>query len=284
MFLCVHLWFIRRVIIIRMIRVLVSGASGRMGREVVKAVCGDNELQLVGAVDHHNAGRDAGEIAGIETCNVLIQSDLATALRETNAQVAVDFSIPTAVRTNIQTMLDNGVCPVVGTTGLKESDLAEIDAASKAANVPVFIAPNFAIGAVLMMRFAAECAKLFDSAEIIEYHHDKKVDAPSGTAFKTALLMREARETDFVHVGGDEESEGSTAPHSRGGNIGGASIHSVRLAGYLAHQEVIFGMAGQTLSIRHDTITRECYMPGVLMAIKKVQSLQGLTYGLEKIL
>ena len=266
-----------------MIRVLVSGASGRMGREVVKAVAGDNELQLVGAVDHHNVGRDAGESAGIDAQDVLIQSDLAQALRESGAQVAVDFSVPSAVRANIQTMLDCGVCPVVGTTGLGESDLTEIEAASKAANVPVFIAPNFAIGAVLMMRFAAECAKLFDSAEIIEYHHDKKVDAPSGTAFKTALLMREARGTDFVHVGGDEESEGSTAPGSRGGNIGGASIHSVRLAGYLAHQEVIFGMAGQTLSIRHDTITRECYMPGVLLAVKKVQSLSGLTYGLEKI-
>ncbi len=255
-----------------------------MGREVVKAVCGDNELQLVGAVDAHNFGRDSGELAGIDANRVLICQDLARTLRESGAQIAVDFSVPMAVRQNIQTMLDAGVCPVVGTTGLGENDLAKIDAAAKAANVPVFIAPNFAIGAVLMMRFAAECAKLFDSAEIIEYHHDKKVDAPSGTAFKTAMLMREARGRDFVHVGGDEESDGSTAVGSRGGKLGGTAIHSVRLAGYLAHQEVIFGMAGQTLSIRHDTITRECYMPGVLMAIKRVQSLKGLTYGLEKIL
>lgn len=267
-----------------MIQVLVSGASGRMGREVVKAVCGDSSLKLVGAVDHHNVGRDAGELAGTEANRVLVAADLAQNLRESGAHVAVDFSVPNAVRQNIQIMLDCGVCPVVGTTGLGENDLAEIDAAARKANLPVFIAPNFAIGAVLMMRFAAECAKLFDSAEIIEYHHDKKVDAPSGTAFKTALLMRESRGEDFVHIGGDSAQDASTAAGSRGGELGGVAIHSVRLAGYLAHQEVIFGMAGQTLNIRHDTITRECYMPGVLMAIKKVQSLQGLTYGLEKIL
>lgn len=255
-----------------------------MGREVVKAVALDPEVQLAGAVDKHEIGRDAGELAGLGTSGVAVADDLIAELNRVTPDVAVDFSTPDSVRQNIQTMLNAGVCPVVGTTGLKESDLLEIDAASRAAHVPVFIAPNFAIGAVLMMRFAQECSKLFDSAEIIEYHHDKKVDAPSGTAFKTALLMREARGSDFERVGGDLDSDGSTAPHSRGGEIGGTSIHSVRLAGYLAHQEVIFGMAGQTLSIRHDTITRECYMPGVLRAIKAVQGLQGLTYGLEKIL
>ncbi|HEX8833671.1 MAG TPA: 4-hydroxy-tetrahydrodipicolinate reductase [Abditibacteriaceae bacterium] len=267
-----------------MIKVLVSGAAGRMGREVVKAVVGDNETELVGAVDTNLVGTDAGELAGAGKTGVLLAADLATELKRSGAQVAVDFSTPQSVRANVQIMLDAGVAPVVGTTGLGESDLAAIDEASRKAGVPVFIAPNFAIGAVLMMRFAAECSKLFDSAEIIEYHHDKKIDAPSGTAFKTAQMMREARGTDFERIGGDAESEGSTAPHSRGGQIGGASIHSVRLAGYLAHQEVIFGMAGQTLSIRHDTITRECYMPGVLRAVKAVRGLEGLTYGLEKIL
>lgn len=257
-----------------------------MGREVVKAVIGDEETMLVGAVDQYEVGRDAGELAGAGLTRVLVREDLATALRESGAQVAVDFSIPSAVRGNIQTMLDCGVAPVVGTTGLGENDLREIDEASRAAGVPVFIAPNFAIGAVLMMRFAAQCAPLFDFAEIIEYHHEKKVDAPSGTAFKTAQMMREARAQhgDFSHVGGDSEDDASTAPGARGGQNGGISIHSVRLPGYLAHQEVIFGMAGQTLQIRHDTITRECYMPGVLRAVKAVQDLEGLTYGLEKIL
>jgi 4-hydroxy-tetrahydrodipicolinate reductase len=267
-----------------MIKVLVSGAAGRMGREVVKAVVNDAETQLISAVDKHEIGRDAGELAGVAAQNVLIIDNLSKALRESGAEVAVDFSTPQAVRDNIQTMLDAGVSPVVGTTGLRQDDLDAIDRASREAGVPVFIAPNFAIGAVLMMRFAAECSRLFDTAEIIEYHHDQKLDAPSGTAFKTAQMMRAARNTDFKRIGGDEESEGSSAPHSRGGSIGGAAIHSVRLPGYLAHQEVIFGMAGQTLSIRHDTITRECYMPGVLRAIKAVRGLQGLTYGLENIL
>ena len=255
-----------------------------MGREVVKAIIADEETMLVGAVDQFEIGRDAGELAGSGLTRVLVREDLAAALHESGAEVAVDFSVPSAVRGNIQTMLDGGVAPVVGTTGLGENDLREIDEASRAAGVPVFIAPNFAIGAVLMMRFAAQCAPLFDFAEIIEYHHEKKVDAPSGTAFKTAQMIREARDGDFSRVGGDSENEGSTAPHSRGGQNGGISIHSVRMPGYLAHQEVIFGMAGQTLQIRHDTITRECYMPGVLRAVKAVQSLEGLTYGLEKIL
>jgi 4-hydroxy-tetrahydrodipicolinate reductase len=205
-------------------------------------------------------------------------------LNASGAEVAVDFSTPHAVRGSIRLMLDAKVSPVIGTTGLNENDLAEIDEMARTANVPVFIAPNFAIGAVLMMRFAAECAKHFDYAEIIEYHHEKKLDAPSGTAFKTAQVIREARDQNFTHVGGDEEKDGSTAPHSRGGDMGGVAIHSVRMPGYLAHQEVIFGMAGQTLNIRHDTITRECYMPGVLHAVKKVQGLSGLTYGLEHIL
>jgi 4-hydroxy-tetrahydrodipicolinate reductase len=266
------------------IKVLVSGAAGRMGREVVKAVCADPELQLAGAVDKMFVGQDAGAVASIGDRNMPIVDDLSWALGASGAHVAVDFSTPTAVRENIRLMLDAKVSPVIGTTGLNEKDLKEIDAASRRADVPVFIAPNFAIGAVLMMRFAAECAKYFDYAEIIEYHHEKKLDAPSGTAFKTAQVMRAAKGEDFIHVGGDEKKDGSTAPHARGGNMGGISIHSVRAPGYFAHQEVICGSDGQTLTIRHDTITRACYMPGVLHAIKRVQSLNGLTYGLEHIL
>ena len=173
----------------------------------------------------------------------------------------------------------------MGTTGLTESDLAELDEAAKSANVPLLIAPNFAIGAILMTRFAAEAAKYFEAAEIIEFHHDRKVDAPSGTAFKTALAMRESRGEDFRRVDGDSADENSSAIGARGGEIGGVSIHSVRLPGFLAHQEVIFGLAGQTLTIRHDAISRECYMPGVLRAIKRVWELPvGLTFGLEAVL
>lgn len=255
-----------------------------MGRTVVAAIAHDEETRFAGAVDTHLVGEDAAVLAGFGKSGILVQSNLETALRSSGATVAVDFSTPASVRANIETMLSCGVAPVVGTTGLKEEDLKQIDKDSRAAKVPVFIAPNFAIGAVLMMRFAAECSKLFDSAEIIEYHHDKKLDAPSGTAFKTALVMSQARGTHFERIGGDAEADGSAAPGARGGAMGGIPIHSVRLPGFLAHQEVIFGMAGQTLTIRHDTITRECYMPGVLRAVKAVHKLEGLTYGLEHIL
>lgn len=266
------------------IKVLVSGAAGRMGREVVKAVAADPELQLVGAVDKMFGGQDAGVVAGIADQNVPIVDDLAWALEASGAEVAVDFSTPHSVRENIRVMLEAKVSPVIGTTGLTEKDLAEIDEMARKAEVPIFIAPNFAIGAVLMMRFAAECAKHFDYAEIIEFHHEKKLEAPSGTAFKTASVMRESKGSDFTRVGGDDEKSGSAAVGARGGEIGGISIHSVRTPGYFAHQEVICGSDGQTLTIRHDTITRACYMPGVLQAIKRVQSLKGLTYGLEHIL
>ena len=212
-----------------------------------------------------------------------ISDNIESALQ--NARVAVDLSVPSVVKSNVAAITAAGVAGVVGTTGLTESDLNELDEAAKSANVPLLIAPNFAIGAILMMRFATEAAKYFDSAEIIERHHDKKLDAPSGTAFKTALAMRDSRGEDFISIGGDSEAENSSAVGARGGEIGGVSIHSVRLPGYLAHQEVIFGMAGQTLKIQHDAISRECYMPGVLLAIKKVWELPaGLTFGLEAIL
>ena len=260
-----------------MISVLLVGAAGRMGREVVKAVYADSQTQLAAAVGRSQSGRDAGEIAGIGAIDVEIQSDLAAAIANCDAQVAVDFSLPNVVKSNIAVLLAAKIAPVVGATGLSQQDLAQIDADAKSAGVPVLFAPNFAIGAILMMRFASEAAKYFEMAEILEYHHEKKLDAPSGTAFQTALKMREAKGEDFSRVGGEDVS--------RGGEIGGISIHSIRLPGFLAHQEVVFGMPGQTLNIRHDTITRECYMPGVLLAIKKVRELPpGLHFGLEKVM
>ncbi len=266
-----------------MIPVTIIGAAGRMGRETVKAIHNDPETSLVGAVGRSLVGQDAGEVAGIGNIGVPITDDIAQALQ--GARVAVELSIPVVVKANVAAILAANVAAVVGTTGLTESDLAELDEAARAANVPLLIAPNFAIGAILMMRFATEAAKYFESAEIIERHHDQKLDAPSGTAFKTALAMREAKGEDFARIGGDSVDENSSAIGARGGAIGGVSIHSVRLPGYLAHQEVVFGMAGQTLTIRHDAISRECYMPGVLRAVKKVWDLPvGLTFGLEAVL
>jgi 4-hydroxy-tetrahydrodipicolinate reductase len=268
-----------------MISVILVGAAGRMGREVVKAVHSDSQTELVAAVGKSSAGRDAGEVAGIGSIGLPIGADLAVAIADSRADVAVDFSLPSVVKSNIAALLAAGIAAVVGATGLSQEDLAQIDADAKKAGVPVLFAPNFAIGAILMMRFAAEAAKYFDMAEIIEYHHEKKLDAPSGTAFQTALKMREAKGADFERVGGDTAEHNSTAPGARGGEIGGVSIHSVRMPGFLAHQEVIYGMPGQTLNIRHDTITRECYMPGVLLAIKKVRELEpGLHFGLEKVM
>ena len=266
-----------------MIPVTIIGAAGRMGRETVKAVHNDAEIELVGAVGRSLVGQDAGEIAGIGSIGVPVGSDISAALQ--SARVAVELSVPAVVKQNVAAILNAGIAGVVGTTGLTESDLAELDESARAANVPLLIAPNFAIGAILMMRFAAEAAKYFESAEIIERHHDKKLDAPSGTAWKTALAMREAKGEDFERVGGDTAADNSSAPGARGGALGGVSVHSVRLPGYLATQEVVFGMAGQTLKIQHDAISRECYMPGVLRAIKQVWELPvGLTFGLEAVL
>ncbi len=268
-----------------MISVLLVGAAGRMGREVVKAVSADPETRLVAAVGNLSSGRDAGELAGIGNLGLAIQSDLRAAIQSSGADVAVDFSVPSAVKSNIAALLRAKIAPVVGATGLSQSDLDEIDISSTVEGVPVLFAPNFAIGAILMMRFASEAARYFEMAEILEYHHEKKLDAPSGTAFQTALQMRQSKGENFVRALGDSAEHNSTAPGARGGEIGGISIHSIRLPGFLAHQEVVFGMAGQTLSIRHDTITRECYMPGVLLAIKRVRDLApGLHFGLEKVM
>jgi 4-hydroxy-tetrahydrodipicolinate reductase len=169
---------------------------------------------------------------------------------------------------------------VIGTTGLSPDNLAEIDQLAKANGVGAVVAPNFALGAVVMIHLARIAAKFFDYAEIIEMHHEQKLDAPSGTALSTARAIREARGKPFLYPKLHKESLSGT----RGGELEGVALHSVRLPGLLAHQEVIFGAAGQTLSIRHDTISRQCFMPGVVLAIKKVSEYKGLVYGLDKLL
>jgi len=265
-----------------MISVCLIGAGGRMGQEVVRAIAGDAETVLASAVGSpRTAGQDAGELAGIGALATPIGTDLGGALNGAPFDVALDLSVPAAVMPNARLCLGGRKPLVIGATGVSESDLKELDSLAQAAHVPVLVVPNFAIGAVLMMRFAAEAARYFNNAEILEFHHDKKLDAPSGTAWKTALLMREARGEDFERVGGDD----SNAPGARGGQISGVTIHSIRQPGFLAHQEVILGMAGQTLHIRHDAISRQCYMPGVLLSLKRVRGLAaGVHFGLEAIL
>jgi len=258
--------------------VLVVGAAGRMGREVVRAVLAEQDMTLVGAVDHNRIGEDAGAVAGAGPAGVAISASLPDALGESKPDVCVDFTLPESVLGNVRTAIRARVPCVVGATGLGEKDLQTLAALCDQHKTPALVAPNFAIGAVLMMQFAAQAARHFDAAEIIELHHEGKVDAPSGTALLTAQLMARATGSRFA---GRQSSDGRA---SRGRAEGAIHIHSVRLPGLVAHQEVIFGGLGQTLTIRHDSISRESFMPGVLLAIRRVRSLRGLVVGLEKLL
>jgi 4-hydroxy-tetrahydrodipicolinate reductase len=261
------------------IKVLVSGACGRMGREVIKAVVKDDALQLVAAVDKINTGKDVGTVAGLEMLGVAIKSDLKEALTKDKPQVMVDFTTPAMVMENLRTGLKAGVHVVVGTTGISTADLQEIRELCAENKANALVAPNFAIGALLMMRCAAISAKYFSEVEIIELHHDQKLDSPSGTSIKTAEMILANRSGANHQEIGEEKIKGA-----RGGEINGIRLHSVRLPGLIAHQEVIFGGEGQTLTIRHDSLSRESFMPGVILGIKKVIQAQGLTYGLDHFL
>jgi 4-hydroxy-tetrahydrodipicolinate reductase len=258
------------------IRVLVVGAAGRMGSEVVRAISKADDITLVGAVDRNRLGEDAGAVAGSSPGGIAITDSLSDAIAQSSPDVVVDFTIPDAVMGNVRTALKAGVACVVGATGLTDDNLSEIAALCEDRKTPAFVAPNFAIGAVLMMQFAAQAAPHFEAAEIIELHHAGKLDAPSGTALRTAKLMQAA--------GGDRLSNLASPQPSRGQTEGRIRIHSVRLPGLVAHQEVIFGGLGETLTIRHDSTSRESFMPGVLLAIRRVRDLKGLVVGLEKLL
>lgn len=250
-----------------------------MGRAVLKAVAEAKDLELVGAVDI-TGGADAGELAGVGANGVKVETDLKAALTRLQPEVMIDFTRPDVVYGNVITALQAKVSPVVGTTGLSDEQKADIRKLAEENDTPAFIAPNFAIGAVLMMVMAKQAAKYMPEVEIIELHHDKKLDAPSGTAVQTAAMIAEVRAAH--NQGHPEEKEKLSG--ARGADYEGMHIHSVRLPGYVAHQEVIFGGLGQTLTIRHDSLNRESFMPGVVLAAEKVRSLKGLTVGLDKLL
>ncbi len=260
-----------------MIRVGVVGAMGKMGQEVVKAVCDDKDLELVCAVD-------VNEIDS-EVCpksEVRVMGDLKSAILAHRPDVMVDFTQPKNVYENAIICLENGVRPVIGTTGLSDAQIEELNALSQAKGLGCLIAPNFSTGAILMMMFAKQAAKYFDNAEIIELHHNQKKDAPSGTAIKTALMMSESGKMTF-ESGNCPETE--TIQGSRGGkSYSDIHIHSVRMPGYIASQEVIFGASGQIMTIRHDSMDRQCYMAGVKLAIKYIAEHNDFIYGLEKIM
>jgi 4-hydroxy-tetrahydrodipicolinate reductase len=256
------------------ISVVVHGAAGRMGQEIVNAVCQEAELQMVGAIDL-KAAED--KLSLPDGSAVPFSSDLDYILFACQPEVLVDFSTAAAVMPAVRLAAKYGVNIVIGTTGLTAENIKEIENLAKEHKIGVVVAPNFALGAVLMIHLAKIAAKYFDYAEIIELHHHLKADAPSGTALSTAKAMAKAKGKPFSTPKGQ-------ASASRGEAVEGVAIHSVRLPGLLAHQEVILGGSGQTLSIRHDTISRQCYTPGVILAIKEVAHHKGLIFGLEALL
>jgi len=241
------------------IRVAVLGARGRMGLEVCRAIKSTSDLELVAEID---------------------LGDSLDLLKSSKAEVMVDFTTPESVMGNLKFAIENGIHSVVGTTGF---DKAKLDSLKNllAANpkVGLLVAPNFGLAAVLMMQFAATAARYFESAEIIELHHPEKADAPSGTATRTAELMSEAREKAKLAPMPDKTSK--SLDGARGAKVGDIPIHSVRLRGLVAHQEVLFGEKGETLTIRHDSLDRSGFMPGVLLGVREVGKNPGLTVGLE---
>jgi len=259
------------------IRVVVQGAQGRVGRELLHALCQETETQVVGAVELQVFGDSLPLPDGSAT--VPFSSNLDDILTGCTPHVLVDFSTAQATMPAVRTAAKHGVNLVIGTTGLSPDDVKEMEGLATTHKVGIVIAPNFALGAVLMMHLAKIAAKYLDYAEIIELHHHLKIDAPSGTALTTARAMAQARGKPFARP----PEQGQTFA-SRGDQVDGINIHSVRLPGLLAHQEVILGAPGQTLSIRHDTISRECFMPGVILAVKEVVKRQGLIYGLDALL
>jgi 4-hydroxy-tetrahydrodipicolinate reductase len=241
------------------IKVAVLGAKGRMGQEACKAVTAASDLELVAEIDLG------------DSLNQLVSS---------GAQVVVDFTHPDSVMGNLEFALTHGVNVVVGTTGFDEAKLAQINGwLASHPGTGALIAPNFGLGAVLMMQFAAKAAKYFESVEIVELHHPAKADAPSGTAARTAELITEARRS--VNKEPMPDATSSSLPGARGALVGEVPVHSVRLRGLVAHQEVILGDLGETLTIRHDSIDRTGFMPGVLLGIRTVVETPGLTFGLE---
>ena len=243
-----------------MINVAVLGARGRMGSEVVKAVEATDGLALVAALD---------------------MGDSLEQLKGSAAHVVVDFTTPDSVMNNLEFLINNGINVVVGTTGFDDAKLATVKGwLAQNPSVGVLIAPNFAIGAVLMMEFAEKAARYFESAEIIELHHPAKVDAPSGTAARTAELMSAARKA--AGLGAMPDATTTALDGARGAIVGEIPVHSVRARGLVAHQEVLFGGLGETLTIRHDSIDRAGFMPGVVLGVRKIVNTPGLTHGLDK--
>jgi 4-hydroxy-tetrahydrodipicolinate reductase len=268
------------------IPVAVVGAGGRMGAEVCRAVAGAADLELVAAVDPARAGERVADVAGGSTPGDLVIGAGLDTVAEAGAAVVVDFTVLAVARETLQWCAAHGVHAVVGTTGFTADELARLAEEFPAGGTTgVVVAANFAIGAVLMMRFAELAAPHFDTAEVVELHHDQKRDAPSGTALRTLERMAGARDQAGAGDWGPDPTATEVVPGARGGvGPAGAHVHSVRLRGLVAHQEVLLGGTGETLTIRHDSYDRVSFMPGVLLAVRRVGDRPGLTAGLEPLL
>jgi len=260
------------------ITVLVNGVLGKMGREVVAAISRDPELELVGGVDIKATQNELTLPDGSK--KIPLSTDLSSIIKICHPKVLLDFTIAEAAISAARVAMEQGVNVVIGTSGLSEDNLKEIAQLSEDNKVGAVVAPNFTIGSAVLLNAAKDAAKFFDYVDIIEMHHHEKADAPSGTAIATAKAMLQSRGKPFLY----SKTKKETLSGTRGGEIDGVTIHSVRLPGFVASQEVVFGGLGQTLSIRHDTIGRECYMPGVIVAIKEVVNRKGLVYGLDTLL
>ena len=275
------------------IPVLVAGALGRMGSEVIKAINSSNDFELVGAIDNQKEkeGQDIGSLIGIGALDVFISSDFEGSLcsasqnlpkdESNNGAVLVDFTHPKVAYKHTRTAIAYGVHPVIGTTGITTKQLEDLSNFAEKACVGSAIIPNFSVGMVLLQQAAAAAARFYEHAELTEMHHNKKADAPSGTCIKTAELIEEQRSLFNISSINEEES----IIGSRGGSRpSGLRLHSIRLPGLVAHQQVMFGSNGETYKLSHNTIDRSAYMPGVLLVIKKIRAYSNLVYGLEKIL
>ncbi|MBQ6808938.1 MAG: 4-hydroxy-tetrahydrodipicolinate reductase [Firmicutes bacterium] len=263
-----------------MLRVLVNGAAGKMGRSMSAGILAEEDMQLVAAVDQCCLGADLGELCGSGRCGVAVEADLAAAIEKSQPDVMLDFTVPAAVMDNLRVAQTHKLAAVVGTTGLTKENLEELRASCEKSGAPVFVASNFALGAVLLMRFAAEAARYLPEYEVLEIHNERKLDAPSGTALTTLNMMEAQRLEDSVGAANTRES----VPGCRGGAYAGSHVHSLRLPGAVAIQEVIFGAPGQMLSLRHEATARDCFYPGVALALRKIKELKGLTLGLEHLL
>jgi 4-hydroxy-tetrahydrodipicolinate reductase len=258
------------------IKVIVHGALGKMGQEVIKALCNEKKMCIVGAVDLKASKTHLALPNSLGT--VPLSNSIEAILTKCLPDVIIDFSVAKAVIPMARVAIKKGIHLVIGTTGFSNDELKEIDTLARKNNVGVVLAANFALGAVMMVYLAKIAARYFDFAEIIEQHHHLKVDSPSGTALTTAKAMAKSRGKRF------NKPKEKKLSGSRGLQVDGIAIHSVRLPGIMARQEVILGSPGQTLSLKHDTVSRECYMPGVIIATSEVLRMKGLTYGLDNLL